>query len=63
MAPTIHPNGIAHHIPTEPNIPENQIEAGIRIIQSASRVMNIGTTVAPAPRSKPPITNIAEKTI
>ena len=61
MKPTAQPLGIPHQIPAVPIRAERNQDTGIRTPQRAIRVKTICTSVSPAPRSTPPVTNMLEK--
>lgn len=53
LIPIIHPIGIDHQIPSDPILFDSKYAAGILIIQSENKVINIGIRVSPAPRKTP----------
>lgn len=61
LIPIVQPMGIDHHIPSDPILSDIKYAAGILIIQSENKVMNMGISVSPAPRKTPCMVNIDEK--
>ena len=54
--------GTPHQMPSVPMRRASATEIGMRMSHSDRMVMNIGIIVSPAPRSRPVITNMLEKT-